>query len=282
MTGAVQIPPYPCLDIGNLSFPSGLYETSVRSLADGVSAQITHNLQGAPLLEQLISEGRASFGCLLSVPLTGYRKFSFSEGENNVQTIKWDLGMVGEPPILKPILVSLDSFTITLSKKDGVAEIWQGRTVEFPKGAQLARGRYMRSVASFQSLLAITLDADLPQGSFLVRDNENDGFRFSVYVAKDLNKFLENYRRGINTDHQLYRSIGVHMASMCFAMLQAEQGIDLESGEAKWEKHRNLLMLSDFLADRGLPHWSDEDFSADKIAMQLHPLILPIDDEEDD
>ena len=278
MTGAVQIPPYPSLDLGNLSFPDGRYEPTVHSLAGGASVQVTHNLRGAPLLERLVDEGLAGFGCLLAVPLTGYRKFSLSESANAVQTVEWDPGVVGEPPILRPVLVSLDSFTVTLSDGDGVADIWRGRTVEFPKGARLARARYLRSVASLQSLLDIRLADHLPAGSFEVKSNENDGFRFSVDVAPDVRDFLSS--SGARGD--LYRSIGAHMVSMCFAMLWAECKADPEGCEEKWKQHSNLVMLSEFLAQRGLPHWSDGDFSADKVAMQLHPVLLPADDGEDD
>lgn len=282
MTGTVQIPPYPSLDAGNLSFPDGRYEPVVRSLAGGASAQVTHDLQGAPLLERLVSEGRAGFGCLLAVPLTGYRKFNLSEGGNRIQTIEWDPGVVGEPPFLRPVLVGLDSFTVTLSGEDGVAGIWQGRTVHFPKGARLARARYLRSVASLQSLLDTRLNKDFESGSFVVKCNENDGFRFSVDVAEDIHRFLESHWRGSVVNHELYRSIGAHMVSMCLAMLRAEQGFDEENNEEKWARHTNLVMLSELLANKGLPHWSDDEFSADLVAMRLHPLLMPAGDEEED
>lgn len=278
MTSTVQLPPYPALDEGNLSFPDGRYKPVVRSLAGGSSVEVSHKLEGAPLLSRLVDERRARFACLLSAPLTGYRRFCLSAESDSDQTIEWEKGEVGEPPIIRPVLVAVEDIRHELSDKDGVAGVWQGQTVEFPKGGRLARADFLRPCASLRSLLYIRKNADRPKGSFKVASNENEGFHFSVDVAADLHAFLQNP----GAHNELYSSIAAHMVSMCFAILREEQGTDRNNGDEKWKHHSNLIMLANLLESKGLPHWSDDDFSPDAVAMQLHPLSLPEDDGDDD
>lgn len=274
MTNVVHNLPYPAVDIGNLSFPRGTYDVNVRSLAGGTSVQVTHKLENAKFIENLLETGKAKYGCLLAVPVTGHRKLSLYD--EPIQNIKWDIGIVGEPPIIRPIIVVLDQFEHKFSRDDDVAEIWIGKTAIIPKGARLARGKYLRSNSSFESLLVPRLNNDIPNGSFFVSSNENQGYKFNVDVAPDLYDFLN---RSISNE-SLYRSIAVHMASMCFTILQNEQGIEDEDYE-KWREHSNLQMLTGLLEAHGLQHWTDEDFRPDKVALQLYPLILPTISEEE-
>ena len=273
MTNVIHSLPYPSIEAGNISFPEGRYGVDVRSLPNGTSIQITHHLENAPFIENLIKRERAQYGCLLSVPITGHRKLSLCS--KPIHSIEWDIGIIGEPPIIRPIIVALDSFEHEFSIADGVAEILIGKKINIPKGARLARGPYLRSESSLQSLLDIRQNDELPDGCFTVSPIPDHGFRFEVQVASDVHEFLS-----LNKGSQLYQSIGAHMVSMCFVILQNDQGygeddngITREYG--KWEEHSNLRMLSGLLEEKGLLHWSDDDFKPDEVAMTLHPLELP-------
>ena len=275
MTGIVDFPPYPVLEAGNLSFPRGQYELEIVSRDDGVSVQVTHRLKGATLLERFVEDGRAKYGCLVSIPQTGYKKLHLCEVKKNVQTVEWSLGDVGEPPIIRPILVSVEDFKHKFSPEDGIDKAWEGKTVEIPKGAKLARAVHMRSVASLKSMITVQLDENLSSGSFTVEIDENQGFRFTAYAAKDLHEFLQSHG---TINQELYRSMVAHIVSMCFVTLCKEQGVD-EDNQEKWSEFSNLQMLSDLLEKEGLPHWSDDKFKPEQAALQLYPLLLP--DQED-
>lgn len=265
MANIIHSLPYPALENGNLSFPEGRYAPSVHPIS-GTSVKIIHILENAGLIKKLIEDKKAKYGCLLSVPLTGHRSLNLSEEEN--QTIEWNIDILGEPPILRPIIVAVDAVKHTFSSSDDVADLWVGKEITIPKGARLARGEYIRSVSSLQSLLRIQKDDQLSDGCFFVVSNENDGFTFLVNVAADL------HDRFSELDEALYRSICVHMVSMCFVVLKNEQGIE-DDYRKKWEEHSNLKMLSEFLEKQGLLHWTHGGFHPDKTAMQLYPLILP-------
>lgn len=267
MTNIVHSLPYPSLDDGNMSFPTSIYKVDVISLKGGASIQLTHHLENAGLIKKLLENGEAKYGCLLSVPLTGHRRLNLST--ESVHTVGWDLGVVGEPPIIRPIIVATETLEYELDGEDDVADIWIGKKVKIPKGARLARGKYLRSISSLQSILDPKEDENLPDGCFVVEPNENDGFRFKVNVASDVFNFLSHS----TADGALYRSIGVHMVSRCFTILKEEQGFDGEY--EKWNDHTNLRMLSGLLEEKSLPHWSEDDFKPEKVALQLHPLILP-------
>ena len=274
MTNVVHSFPFPVLDEGNLSFPSGYYDVSAQTITS-TSVKITHKLENAGLIERLLNNNEAKYGCLLAVPITGHRSLSLST--EAVQTVKWDIGIVGEPPIIRPIIVTTKQIECELTSDDDVADVLIGKKIQIPKGARLARGKYLRSISSLESLLDINKDEDLPDGCFVVEASENDGYRFRVNVAPDIFDFISIPR----PNDPLYRSIGAHMASRCFEILGTEQGYegeeapDNDNGEQKWAEHSNLVMLSDLLRERGLPHWSDDNFKPEEVALQLYPLILP-------
>ncbi len=268
MANVVHSLPYPALDDGNLSYPDGIYNVEAKSLKGGASVQISHQLEKAGFIDSLLNQGKAKYGCLLAVPVTGHRSLSLST--NSVQTVEWDLGVVGEPPIIRPIIIATETVKYKFTDTDDVAGIWVGKEIQIPKGARLARGKYLRSVSSFQSLLDIRENPDLEDGTFVVEANENDGFKFTINVASDVYNFINHS----NSDLALYRSIGAHMVSRCFSILQEEQGLDDEY--EKWTDHSNLRMLSGLLEENNLPHWSeDESFKPEQVALQLYPLILP-------
>ena len=185
--------PYPVLEDGNLSYPKGHYTVETIPQAGGVSVIIHHKVQGAPFLDRLIREGKSKYGCLVSVPLTGYRRLHLSDDAH--QRVEWNTGVVGEPPMLRPIIVSVANFSCKLGAEDGVAEAWQAQEVTFPRGARLALRGYLKASSSLNELLELNRDINLPAGSFEVRPCSEEGFYFKVSAASDLFEFLQDPRR---------------------------------------------------------------------------------------
>ena len=278
MANIVTSLPYPALDEGNRSFPNGSFKSSVQSLAGGKKIQIEHHIENAPFVERLLKSGEAHFSCQLSVALTGYRKVFFSE--NSTYEIELDPNVVGEPPIIRPMVITKQELEHVLTLDDGVAEIWVGRTVILPKGARIARGQFLRSKASLQSIINwfCTEDENFPNGCFEVRENPENGFMFDVEVSCDLADFLTE-----RNDPIVYQNIGAHMATMCFSLLKNrhQRFARDNSEENNWEIYSNLKMLSDLLENAGILHWSHDDFSPDKAAFQLHHLLFPQPSEEE-
>lgn len=262
--------PYPVLEDGNLSYPEGEYTVAIALQADGKSVTVHHRVKAAPFLDRLLAEDKARYGCLVSIPLTGYRRLHLSRDVN--QLVEWGINVVGEPPMLRPIIVSVAEISCKLGPEDGVKEAWQGRQITIPKGARLAVHDYLRATASLSQLLEIVKAPHLRDGSFEVEPCAEEGFYFKVSVASDLFSFLQN--AGGREEHQ--GSIFTHIVSRCFEILKQDygQGEEDEEGTA-WEPFRNLLALSEELKRRNLQVWYQEDFSADKVATELYPHRLP-------
>lgn len=259
--------PYPVLEDGNFSYPQGEYTAEVITQTDDTAVTIRHEIRNVPFLDQAIRQGQAKYGCLVAVPLTGYRKLHLSD--DALQHIKWDMAVVGEPPMLRPIVVSIDEISCVLGSNDGVAEAWQGREITFPKGARLALWGYLRAFSSAHELLEINQKEDLPAGSFEVSPCAGDGFYFQVFVASDLFPFLQN--AGGHDNHR--GSILTHIVSRCFEILKQDYRGESEEDEKRevWEQFSNLKALADELHRHNLPVWDEDDFSADKVATQLYP-----------
>ncbi len=259
--------PYPVLEDGNLSYPDGGYTAEVIPQTDDTGVTICHKISQVPFLDRVIRQGQAKYGCLVAVPLTGYRKLDLSA--DALQDIKWDMAVVGEPPMLRPLIVSVAEFRVRLGSDDGVAGAWQGPEITFPKGARLALRGYSRTSSSAHELLVINQDQKMPAGSFEVSQCEEEGFYFRVSVASDLYPFLQN--AGGHENHR--RSILTHIVSRCFEILKQDYRSQSEEEDerAEWEQFSNLKALADELRRHNLPVWDDEDFSADKVATQLYP-----------
>ncbi len=262
--------PYPALEDGNMSYPEGEYLVEAKPRQDGASVVLNHALRGAAFLERAISEGKARYGCLVAVPLTGYRKLHLADDAR--QQVEWKMDVVGEPPILRPLIVATSSFSCILGPHDGVAEAWQGREVEIPSGARLALQNYLRPTASLHNLLRVEKDTDLPDGCFQVVPCQEDGFYFKVHTASNLFSFMQNAG-----GHQAHcNSVRTHVVSRCFEILVRGYGESAEEEEApKWEAFSNLKALREMLEEHDLLTWDDKDFLADEVATKLYPHVPP-------
>ena len=278
MSGVFHSLPYPSLEEGNLSYPDGTYSGEVHSLSDGASVRVNHKLVNAEFIDRQIQNGRAKFGCLLSVRTTGYRKLFMSS--TAAHKVGWDIDIVGEVPIIRPVIVATEGFEHEFSKNDDVADIWIGKRIHIPKGARLARDTYLKSTSSMQSLLNI-IEADdsdnLDDGSFFVSPVDEQGYSFNVRVASNLYMFLQDTNNG----DPLYHSIAVHMISCCFAILR-EKFYPGTENEEHWRDFSNLVLLDELFAKNDTASWMADEFYPEKAASTLYPLILPrIPDAED-
>jgi len=266
MTGLFHSLPYPCLEEGNLSYPSGSYKGEPIGVEEGSSVKINHQLSNAKFIQQQVIAKRAEYGCLISAPDTGHRELQRSS--EPIQIVEWNTESFGEPPIIRPIVVAVQSFVHVFSPEDDVDEIWIGKTIEIPKGARLARDAFLKSSSNMQSLLNPKLDEDLPKGSFRVRPESDHGYRFIVWMAKDIFWFVEHRDRDI----RLYHSLAVQMVSACLSLLKEEEN---------WKEYSSLRSLADKLDSENIELWDQDDFRPELAACKLYPLLVPEADERD-
>ena len=272
-SSVVRSIPHPVLEDGNFSFLNGSYTVTTEvSGNSGTKVILQHTVAGAPFVENLVATGKAKYACLVSVPKTGYRKLEISN--ESTQEIGWDLGIAGEPPMLRPLVLFVgEKCRHRLTEADGVAKIWQGRTIEIEKGSRLARGRYRRPSASIENLLSVRLDENRPNGSFAVAANTNEGFYFIMNAAPDLFYFIQNSQG----NPLLRASILTHAVSQCLTILKNDFGEkeDDEDSDDHWNQHRTLVDLSEWLKGKVGMHWSDEKFDAVDAATRLYPIQVP-------
>ena len=275
--GIVRSLPYPIIEEGNLSYPNGEYQVETTPQQDGVSVLLNHTVKGAAFLERLVSERKAKYGCLVSVPLTGYRKLHLSDEAS--QRVEWDMGVVGEPPMLRPVVVSVTETSCILGPEDEVAEAWQGREIAIPKGARLALQSYLRPTSSLHHLLHVEQEPDFRDGCFEVKPCDQEGFYFKVYAASDLYSFLQN-----PGEHPKHRSsVLTHVVSRCLEILARDYSDSDEDDDdtPKWKSFRNLEALANELEKLELPVWDEDSFSADKVATQWYRHCPPKSEDEE-
>ena len=256
---------HPILESGNLSFPRGRYALDFQLGDDRASCALTHRIQQAPLITRLVDAGQAQFACVVSSPISSYRKTHLSADAR--QTVTWRADDLGEPPLFTPMVLCVDSLDLTLdADTDGVHRIWHRHSITLHKGTRLALGSVIQLEASIIHLLSMQEDTTLQPGQFVI-DAQTEPFLFIVKLSPDLHRFLRY-------DRSAHRSnIMTHIVTACLAHLQRQFSHD--DAESGWKSHRNLVAFADHLEDKQLGHWTHDDFQPEKVATALHRLTLP-------
>lgn len=267
-SNAIRSHSFPVLEAGNISFPKGRYILNFEPSSDRASFVLKHRIVGAPLISRLLKEDQARYVCAVSSPISSYR--ITHESRTAFQTIGWKESDLGEPPLFTPMIVSVASFTLRLQEKwDGVHRIWNDQVVKIEKGNRLALGHVVQLRSSILQLLSLHATKDLEDGEFYVDAETEHGFQFRVNLNPRLHSFLQ-YASGDG----IREHIMTHIVTACLALLKRDFGEDDED-EGGWRSHRNLRAFSDFLQDRDLPHWSDDEFRPELVATKLYPHGLP-------
>ncbi len=267
-SSAVRTHEFPVLESGNLSYPDGRYSVEFLPGKDRVSFTLTHRVTGASLLSRLLEEGRARYLCAVSSPLSSYRQIHLSK--ESVQCIAWDIENLGEPPLFTPMIVAVVDMDLRLDRhRDGVHDVWDGQRIRLEKGNRLALGHVIQLQSSILHLLSFDADPSLEDGRFFVSAEEEQGFRFRVKLSPLLHQFLRHPAEDGSREH-----IMTHIVTACLALLQREYQDDSDE-DGGWKSHRNLCALANFMKDRNVAHWADDDFRPEEAATGLYPHALP-------
>ena len=261
---AVRAHAFPMLESGNMSFPQGRYLVGFEARADGSSFTVRHRIEGAQLINEAIADGLTQFVCTVASPVSSYRVSHVSN--SSTQVISWNSSDLGEPPMFTPMVVVATPFARTLDQaRDGVHELWDGRTVAFTRGMRLALSDVVLMRSSVLNMLVFERDPTLSSGQFRVEAEEREGFRFRAHLASDLHRFLKYDSEDPGRGHIL-----THIVSACFGVLKTDYPED-EEEEGGWRSYRGLQAIADMLKHHGLPHWSADDFSPELAATVLYP-----------
>lgn len=267
-SNAIRSHQFPVLEAGNISYPNGRYAVDFEPGSDRTSFVLRHRIEGAPLISRLLSEGKARYVCAISSPVSSYRRTHVSDTE--AHAIRWDANDLGEPPLFTPMIVSVATCHLLLTReRDGVHGIWDQQTVSIETGSRLALGHVVQLRSSILQLLSLQLEKELGDGEFKVDPLTEGGFQFLVNLSPDLHRFLQFPGKDGIRAHVM-----THIVSACLALLKSEYSGDNED-EGGWKSYRNLQALADHLKSKGLPHWSDDDFRPEWVATKLYPHMLP-------
>ena len=266
-SNAIRSHGHPVLESGNLSFPSGRYLLEFLPGEDRSSYVVEHRIEAAPLIKQMLKCGQAQYACVVSSPISSYRRMHLSSEARH--EVGWDGDDLGDSPLFTPMILCVEPKTIILNAgRDGVHRIWNNQRIEFQKGSRLALGSVIQLQSSILQLLSLHEDKHLGDGQFVV-DVKEEPFRFQIRLGTKLHRFLRFPKDPIR-DH-----IMTHIVTACLARLQKDYTSD--DGEGGWLSFRNLRALADFLEHKGHEHWSDPDFSPERVATALYPHVLPDD-----
>lgn len=261
--------PWPVLEVGNYSFPNGVYTVTCTDKDAGKSIELRHEVQGAALIERWLDSGKLDFICTVASPRSMYRMLHKSSTPEH--DIAWQQQELGEYPMFTPMIVARESIQhVAEADADGLNQIWDGRNLVLPKGARIAVGPTFRFKSGISGLLDFNLDADLSLGRFRIQPSHEDGFKFKVHLAIDLYQHLRHRRNELAG-----KNVMVHIVSAALSMLKREYYQDDEETGEGWQSHRNLIGLADLLEQQGLGHWSEDNFQPEFAATGLYPHVIP-------
>ena len=138
----VRALPYPAIESSKMSYSNGRYEMGVpEALPDGVTGVLVrHQLSGAPLIDSLLSQGKAQYAVQVASRLSAYRRLhllDLDDGNNGgvalhspvEQAVEWAQGDVAMPLEITPLVLytARDALAHTVdAERDGLSAAWDG------------------------------------------------------------------------------------------------------------------------------------------------------------
>ena len=126
-SNAIRSHDHPMLESGNLSFPQGRYLLDFEPGDDHSSFVVTHRVEGAPLISVLLETGKAQYACIVSSPISSYRRTHIATEARH--EVSWNVDDLGEAPLFTPAILASEFQEITLrAQRDGVHVIWDNQS----------------------------------------------------------------------------------------------------------------------------------------------------------
>lgn len=257
--------PWPVLESGNGSFPDGAYSVHLTHREQGRSFDLRHHVEGAPLIEAWIREGKTRFACSVASPVSAYREVVVSSESSH--RVAWRPDDLGSYPLFTPMIVCAEDIDWRVDlERDGVNPMWDRADLHLAKGSRMAVCHTFALQSGLVGLLDFGKDPNLESGRFYIEDSTENGFRFKVKLAPDLHRHL---RERANQQDANGANVMTHIVSAALACLQRNYAAD--DGEKGWRSYRNLVVLAKQLEEKRLPRWWQDEFRPEKVATDLYP-----------
>ena len=229
------------------------YTAEIRAGAG--QADVTHHLSNAPVLEDLIGRGSATWAVEVRCPKTLMAKIESSAEARHV--VKWDADDVDGDVFIMPGLLARDNLRLDAS---GLTSLYQGiGNLHVPQGYWLARGYTCRASTLLQSLLVFKIKESLEQGRMQVEPASGGGqLRFFIHMAPDA------YRRA-------RRDRTVRIAALVGACAQFPREFRVEEDEDEPPLVRDLRERLERLQP-DIDLWDDPNYDPALVATLLEPF----------
>ena len=269
--------PFPVLSEASICYLDRVsYQVDVGRNKQGGDIIVEHRLSGDNLVASLVNDGRAKFACVVSMPLTMFRKVYPLDGGGElvaIQRIPCDEGELSGTPMLRPVVVCAKSIPPVLAvDSHGLDPFYAGEHIRFLDGAIIADAGW-QDFRGHGDILRIRRDDKLELGTFKVTISETDGFYFVVNAAPGLFEFLQNP----NGRGDYCMSIMTNAFSIGLSQLRSTQVL-----RENWQNYQSLQVLYRDIEERGLKTWDDDEFSPELVATTIHPHLRFFEDDSDD
>ena len=264
----------PVLARDRLDYADGAYEVGVKRAERGLGMAIGHAVSGRNLVSQLLERSKAAFAVEVSSPYATYRRICLAEARERVdlvQTVSWDPLDIVPPVYVRPLVVATAAKTqrLELNGRHGVHEVWRGVEIEIAQGAILAADRFWRTASTWESLIRLVSNDELPTGTYRVEMNTGEGFHFRVQMNTKL--FEKMVSPG--QDHRHCQTVLTGCLARGLEMVKDEYG-----REERWREFPVLRALYEKLLSESLGTWEDDHFRPEEVATRLKPIEFGVDE----
>ena len=270
---------FPALSPMSMDYKADVgYEAEVYVNKSAGKITVNHVLTGDSIIGEFIKAKKATFGCVVALPATMYRRTHVCKdivSEENMLTASQEIDYKEsgysdsvERPQFLPIIIKQGEDNIDSSEKDiGLGDLWRNEKIKFPAGGIIGSASWWRVQGVTKDMVFFRVDEKMEPGRIKVEFDPNGGGRFLGVVDKSFLKFLKNPTNESSRHH--VRSVCIHVFS---------QGLgNLASGKmSDWESYPNLKSLAELLAARNYPSWSDNEFQPESIASDITPYEFDI------
>ena len=259
---------FPVLAKDRLDYLDGAYDVSVTRAETGTGMAIGHQVSGRNLVSNLLERSKAAFAVEVSAPYATYRRVCLAQSAGRVemrQTVAWDPKDIVPPVYVRPLVISTASKVkrLKLNGRHGVHAVWQGVKVEIGPGAILATDQFWRAASTWESLIRLVSNADLPAGAYRVELNTGEGFHFRVQMSPNL--FEKVVSPGEAHGH--CQTVLTGCLARGLEMVKDEYG-----SEDRWREFPVLRALHEKLLGEDLGTWEDPAFRPEEVATRLKPI----------
>ena len=263
---------FPVLASDRLDYVESAYDVAVSRAPKCGGMTVRHRISGRNLVASLLKGLQATFAVEVSSPYATFREVRRADapGEvETVQTVSWGEQEVIPPVYVRPLVIATvaEPSRIVLNGEHGVHDVWRGVEVELLPGAILAADQFWRAASTWQSLIRLVSNDDLPQGAYQVTMSSGEGFHFRVDMHPEL--FATMVNPGDSHRHHC-QSILTGCLSRGLELVRQEYA----GGSEQWRESPVLRALHDKLERQGLGTWDDDEFYPDLVATQLKRITF--------